>query len=238
VHEPDCEGDGTDGSSMTPSSGTGGPVPPPATSSMEETPLVAVPVGDPSEQRSEGEGDSSSGKTVNTTEVPHSATPGVNRVDSRGDAGAGAGIGASTSNGVTPPFAGSPRNFSSAQSSVTVTAGGITATVTTSSDGTTTTTTTTQNTSASLYSSINCPDLSDGVFPLTGVAGRSEKLQQLRISALDNYLHDDEEARIHALTPLEVVYEGGTGLIFTRPTPANVVRKCVYAYEDKYSFSR
>eukprot|EP00603_Paraphysomonas_imperforata_P015072 CAMPEP_0114457232 /NCGR_PEP_ID=MMETSP0104-20121206/4055_1 /TAXON_ID=37642 ORGANISM="Paraphysomonas imperforata, Strain PA2" /NCGR_SAMPLE_ID=MMETSP0104 /ASSEMBLY_ACC=CAM_ASM_000202 /LENGTH=1562 /DNA_ID=CAMNT_0001629769 /DNA_START=131 /DNA_END=4819 /DNA_ORIENTATION=+ len=137
--------------------------------------------------------------------------------------------------GVTAPPIISPRG-SSQMSTVTVTAGGITATVTTSSNGTSSTTT--ENTTNYPQSSINCPDLSSGVFPLTGVNGRSEKLSQLRISSLENYLHDEEEARIHALTPLQVVYEGGTGLIFTRPTPANVVRKCVYAYEDKYSFSR
>ena len=87
-------------------------------------------------------------------------------------------------------------------------------------------------------SCITCPDLSAGVFPLTGVSGRSEQLPQLSISTLDNYLQDEEETRIHAMTPLQVVYEGGTGLIFNRPTPANVVRKCVYSYEDKYSFCR
>lgn len=129
---------------------------------------------------------------------------------------------------------------------VTVTAGGITATVTTTAEDTSSPSSSTLLSSsvttapavATRHSSITTPDLSEGVFPLTGVSSRSERLLQLRTTSLDNYLIDDEETRIHALTPLQVVYEGGTGLIFNRPTPANVVRKCVYMYEDKYSFCR
>ena len=142
---------------------------------------------------------------------------------------------------------------------VTVTAGGITATVTTTdsddndvgasvstSSGTakfnhhssSVTSVSTAPAVSLRHSSVTCPDLSKGIFPLTGVPARSEKLLQMRTTTLDNYQQDEEETRIHALTPLQVVYEGGTGLIFNRPTPANVVRKCVYMYEDKYSFCR
>ena len=125
-------------------------------------------------------------------------------------------------------------------SKVTITAGGITATVTTSEvqNEVATTSVSTAPSSMNVYSTISIPDLSRGVAPYTGLSTRSQKLQQLRISSLDNYLLDDEENRIHALTPLQVTYEGGTGMIFSRPAPANVVRKCVYMYEDKYSFSR
>lgn len=119
---------------------------------------------------------------------------------------------------------------------VIITAGGITATVSTSDQGIPSATT--APAVITPHSSITCPDLSAGVFPRTGVAGRSETLPQLRISSLNNYLLDEEESRIHAMTPLQVVYEGGTGLTFSRPTPANVIRKCVYMYEDKYSFCR
>jgi hypothetical protein len=134
-------------------------------------------------------------------------------------------------------------SHSDKSTTVTVTAGGITATITTTVEGSSSTTcghsvVSTAPAVTPRQSSVTCPDLSAGVFPLTGVPSRSERLPQLRTTTLDNYLQDEEEARVHALTPLQAVYEGGTGLIFNRPTPANVVRKCVYMYEDKYSFCR
>ena len=139
------------------------------------------------------------------------------------------------------PLISTVKTISSTTTTVVVTAGGITATVSAEDNSDSSGQEIAVKTAPAVparHSRIIVPNLANGVFPLSGVSSRSEQLLQLATTTIDNYMKDDEENRIHGLTPLEVIYEGGTGLIFNRPTPANIVRKCVYMYEDKYSFCR
>jgi hypothetical protein len=70
--------------------------------------------------------------------------------------------------------------------------------------------------------------------PLTGVRGRTPSLEHVDITSIENYPQDKTNYdkfsmpiphSLNTMTPI-------------RPTEENSMKKCVYMYEDKYTFSR
>lgn len=66
--------------------------------------------------------------------------------------------------------------------------------------------------------------------PLTGVRSRSREIESLLISSLSNY-----SSKNNYNDKFSVLFPGYTPI---RPTKDNSSKKCVYMYEDRYTFSR
>lgn len=70
--------------------------------------------------------------------------------------------------------------------------------------------------------------------PLTGVRGRTPYLEHVDITSIENYSQDKTH---YDKFSSSIPYSSNT-MTPIRPTEDNSMKKCVYMYEDKYTFSR